>query len=387
MEAGNSREAGLIREQDFAARCIELYKQYDIPLTADLLGVAPVEVSRTLRKARIVTDVQPCELSFIVEKIDAMPDRAILEHLGLSASQLEQILRRHGIRKKLKPERMTLEVCTARTRWLVEERLELPINDQLPREITNTHFTEHGLYPVVAFATASKAKCPTAKHFSACAFLIDQAYPGRFKPWQFRHAKQNQFFSGKHGRRNFLDALLWLTETKVGVTREALPHVIGTHSFLNVRTLQDYGLGANWWRQLWPSKGEMLEALAKRVGVTPTGHRDQTTVRARARLKAAGIDVARCAVPGCPIIGLDDVEIHHIVPKATRVTGSFDLHAAENLVPLCRHHHGVAGRFRPPASALRTPADLRPWLIRKLAVTANLSNAKDADIGPMSSPP
>lgn len=387
MGTGNNREAGLVREQDFAARCMELYKQYDIPLTANLLGVAPVEVSRTLRKARIVTDVQSCELSFIVQKVDAMPDRAISEYLGLSASQLDQILRRHGIRKKLKPERMTLEVCIARTRWLVEERLELPINDQLPREITNTHFTKHGLYPVVAFATANKAKCPIAKHFSTCAFLIDKAYPGRFKPWQFRHAKQNQYFSGKHGRRNFLDALLWLTETKVGVTREALPHVMGNHSFLNARTLQDYGLAANWWRELWSSKGEMLEALAKRVGVTPIGHRDQTTARARAQLEAVGIDAARCAVPGCPNVGSDDIEIHHIVPKATRVTSRFDLHAIENLVPLCRPHHGIAGRLRPPPSALRSPADLRPWLIRKLAATTGLSDAKDADMGSVLDPP
>ncbi len=129
MGAGNSREAGLVREQGFAARCIELHKQHDMPFIASLLGVAPVEVSRTLRKARIVTDVQSFELSFIVGKIGAMPDRAISEHLGLSASQLDQILRRHGIRKKLKPERMTLEACIARTCWLIEERLALSIDD------------------------------------------------------------------------------------------------------------------------------------------------------------------------------------------------------------------------------------------------------------------
>ena len=384
MGAGNSREAGLVQEQSFVARCIHLHKQHDMPLIANLLGVEPVEVSRTLRKARIVTDIQPFELSFIVEKIGAMPDRAISEYLGLTASQLDQILHRHGIRKKLKPERMTLEACIARTRWLIGERLELSIDDQLPRVITSTHFTDHGLYPVVEFATATKAECPTARHFSACAFLVGAAYPDRFKPWQFRHAKQNQFFSGKYGRRNFLDALLWLTEAKVGVTREALPYVMGNHSFLNARTLQDYGLGANWRRQLWSSKDEMLEALAKRAGVTPTGHRSQRA--ARARLEAAGMDVARCAVPGCPITGSDDIQVHHIVRKATRVTGRFDLHAAENLVPLCRHHHGIADRLRPTPSALRSPADLRPWLIRKLAATASPSDAEDADMGPVLGP-
>ena len=372
---GGIQGTGLVRKQeDFAARCADLYKRHDMTFIAGLLGVAPVEVSRTLRQARIATDVQPFELSFIVGKIGAMPDRAISEHLGLSASQLDQILRRHNIRKELKAERMTPETCIARTRWLVEERLGLSIDDQLPRLITSTHFTKHGLYPVVALATVNKAKCPTARHFSACAFLIGEAYPGRFKPWQFRHSKQNHFFSGKYGRKNFLDALLWLTETKMGVTRETLPYVMGNHSFLNVRTLQDYGLGAHWWRPLWPGKGEMLEALAKAAGVVPAGHGDQRTARARTQLRAAGIDPARCAVPGCPVVGSDEIHIHHIVPKATRVTGRFDLHAVENLVPLCRHHHGAADRVQLPASALRSPAALRPWLLEKLTAMAGLSD-------------
>ncbi len=370
MRTGDIRKASLAQEPDFAARCIDLYKRHEMPFIANLLSVAPVEVSRTLRKAGIVADVQPFELSFIVEKIDAMPDRAISERLGLTPSQLDQILRRHNIRKQLGPERMTLETCIARTRWLVEERLGFLIDDQLPRMITNTHFTEHGLYPVVAFATSNKAKCPTARHFSACAFLIGQAYPDRFKPWQFRHAKQNHFFSGRDGRRNFLDALLWLVETKIGVTREALPYVLGNQSFLNARTLRDYGLAAHQWRQLWSSKSEMLEALAKAAGVAPAGHGDQRTARARGRLLTAGVDPARCALPGCPISGLGDIHIHHIVRRTTRVTGGFDLHAVENLVPLCRHHHGVADRLRPAASALRSPATLRPWLIERLAAVA-----------------
>lgn len=75
--------------KDFAARCVALYKRHDMPFIASLLDVPPVEVSRTLRKARVATDVQPHELSFIVEKIDAMPERAIAEYLGLSASQLD----------------------------------------------------------------------------------------------------------------------------------------------------------------------------------------------------------------------------------------------------------------------------------------------------------
>ena len=132
----------------------------------------------------------------------------------------------------------------------------------------------------------------------------------------------------------------------------------------------------------------MLEALAKRAGVTPTGHRDQKTARARAQLKAAGIDAARCAMPGCPNVGADDIiQIHHIVRRATRVVGRFDLHAVDNLVPLCQPHHSVADRLRPPPSALRSPADLRPWLVGKLAATASLPDAENADTGPVPDSP
>ena len=347
-------------------RCVDLYKRHDMPFIANLLNVAPVDVSRILRKARVATDVQPHELSYIVENIHTMPVRAIEEYLGLSASQLEQLLRRLNIRRQLKAERMTLEGCIARTRWLIDISLQLPVDDRLPRLITNEHFTDKGLYPALAFATESKSKCSTARHFSACAFLIGQAYPDRFQPWQFRHAKRSRYFTGKNGSRNFLSALMWLIEMKLNITPEALPYAMHSRSFLSTRTLQDYGLGPKWWRQLWPSKLEMLEALAKHAGIAPAGQVDRTTARGRPQLQAAGIDTRSCAVPGCSITGVENIQIHHIVQKATRVTGRVDLHAAENLVPLCRHHHGVADSIRPPSSLLRAPVKLRPWLIEQL---------------------
>ena len=222
---------------------------------------------------------------------------------------------------------------------------------------------------IVEFATGSKAKCSTAKHFSTCAFLVGQAYPERFQPWQFRHSKQNRYFTGKGGRRNFLSALMWLIETRLKVSPKALPIAMNTQNFLNTRTLQDFGLGSHWWRPLWPSKAEMLEALAKHAGVVPAGSVGWTTARGRAQLRAAGIDPGCCAVPGCPNVGAKNITVHHIVQKATRVVRNFDLHATENLVPLCRHHHGIADGIRPPASLLRTPLKLRPWLIEELSAT------------------
>ncbi len=59
--------------KDLAAQCVDLYKRHDMPLIASVLGIKPVEVSCILRRARVVTDVQPHELSFIVANVDAMP--------------------------------------------------------------------------------------------------------------------------------------------------------------------------------------------------------------------------------------------------------------------------------------------------------------------------
>ena len=266
-----SEDMRLRSKSDFALKCIEAYKQHEIPLIASSLDVPPVEVSRTLRKSGVLKDIQSFELAYIVKNINVIPQRAISEYLGLAAFQLDQVLRRYRIRSNVKEKHMTREICIAGTRWLIEERLKLPINDQLPRFISSAHFTDNGLYPAVAFATANKAKCPTAKHFSACAFLICAAYPDRFKPWQFRHAKQNEFFSGESGGRNLLDALLWLTDVKMGIPPETLPYVMESNNFLNTRTLQEYGLGPHMWRKHWSSKGLMLAAFAKAAGVKPLG--------------------------------------------------------------------------------------------------------------------
>jgi len=364
-------EGASLAVKELTTRCVDLYKRHDMSLIASQLGIGLLEVSYILRKARIVTDVQPHELSYIVEHIETMPIRAIEDHLGLSATQLEQILRRFKIRKHLQAERPTLESCIAKTRWLIETRLQLAIDDQLPRLITNEHFTDNGLYSAVKFATAAKEKCPTAKHFSACAFLVSQTYPGRFQPWQFRHAKSNRYFTGRGGSRNFLTALMWLIETKLGITSDALPYVMRSYNFLSTRTLQDYGLGPHWWREHWSTKAEMLEALARHAGIAPAPQVDRETMRGRLQLRGAGINPDCCAVPGCITAPGDNIQVHHIVQRATRIIGDFDLHAAENLVPLCRHHHVAADRMRPTIKLLRSPEMLRPWLIEKLRTPAS----------------
>ncbi|MGG5890691.1 HNH endonuclease signature motif containing protein [Falsiroseomonas sp. HC035] len=352
-------------ETDFA-RCIALYKRHDVAFIAQLVGDTPVEVCRVLRRERALRDIQACEASFIQERFGVWPDQEIASHLGLSATQLDQFVRRHELVRARRDEPLTAETCAAKTRWLVEERLRLLVDVQLPRRIRGQDFLDNHLHAVIAYATREKAKCATGRHFSACAFLVRLAYPDRFKPWQFRHAKTNDYFSGVKGRKRLLDALLPFAVETAG-SLAALPLALRTNGFLNTRCLQDHGLGAHWWRRHWRTKEEMLEALARHAGIEPPGRRGNLTrPRARARLEAASIDTGRCAVPGCLIAGSGEVQFHHIVRKTTRVIRGFDVHCAENLIPLCRHHHGIADRFRRRDYDISTPATLRTQLLAKL---------------------
>jgi hypothetical protein len=170
--------------------------------------------------------------------------------------------------------------------------------------------------------------------------------------------------------------MLWIVG-KAGVSREALPLAFWTNGFLNFRLLQDYGLGAHWWKRHWQTKRDMLEALARHAGVEPAGRPGGlTTAQARALLEADGVDPCRCAVPGCSIVGQPEVQAHHIVRRATRLLRDFDIDDVRNLIPLCRHHHGVADRFRARDFDLTAPTTLRSQLLAKFADAAPRRNVQ-----------
>jgi hypothetical protein len=83
---------------DFVERCRELHKKSDsISMIASVLKATPIDVSRALRRAGVITDVQAHERAYIAEKLPSMPRRAIAEYLGMSETQLEQLIRRSGL--------------------------------------------------------------------------------------------------------------------------------------------------------------------------------------------------------------------------------------------------------------------------------------------------
>jgi hypothetical protein len=79
------------------------------------------------------------------------------------------------------------------------------------------------------------------------------------------------------------------------------------------------------------------------------------------------VDTTRCAVPACPAAGQSNVQAHHIVRKATRLKRGFDVDRVENLIPLCRNHHGMADRVPPQEFDTASPATLRARLLARLS--------------------
>ena len=274
-----------------------------------------------------------------------MPASAIRERLGLTKTQFDQICQK--VLKK--PQRrsltdMTLEQAAQKTRWLIEEKLGWPIDDYLPRQITRKHFTDNDLYDCIRFAEINKKADEVFRHFPAVAFLVCHAYPGHYRPFQFRHAKSNQYFRGPGGKTRLIRAIRWIIEEKLMLDIANLDIVAKNKYFLRVADLEFYGIGAIYWREHFANKDELVAEVLRTYQIDePRGA--VNIARLRETLQEAGIDVTRCACPGCDAGEEAGIEIHHIFPKSRRFECPVFIHSADNLVPLYPNHHSKAAKF------------------------------------------
>lgn len=125
-------------------------------------------------------------------------------------------------------------------RWLVEEKLRLD-PAELPEHITTNFLIRHGLKgALVAFGRSLWR-------------LVDAAYPGRFRPWQFRHAPRN-YWQGRAGQRRQAEALRELLQ-ELGVKPEEFPQKVRWRFFV------DHGIK----KLISPRKqpGETLQRLVR----------------------------------------------------------------------------------------------------------------------------
>ncbi len=100
------------------------------------------------------------------------------------------------------PER--LKLAAEATRWMIEH-VEGVAVDEIPQRISATTFGKYNLSGMLSV-------CFKGSFFRA----IENAYPGRFHPWEFRNVPKN-FWQGGNGLDNARRATRWLCEEKLGV--------------------------------------------------------------------------------------------------------------------------------------------------------------------------
>lgn len=120
------------------------------------------------------------------------------------------------------PERMKL--AAAATRWMIEERERCPLCD-IPQRISATTFGKYNLRGMLSV-------CFKGSFFRA----IENAYPGRFYPWEFRNVPKN-FWQGEEGLENARRATRWLVEERLKVPKERVFQDVTYHLF------REHGLG------------------------------------------------------------------------------------------------------------------------------------------------
>lgn len=316
-----------------------------LPVLAEKFLMSPLELTSLLRQKGIVTEIQPFELEYIIENIDRMPASQIQARLALNKSQFSQIVEKVlGKRRRKSLSDMSLYETTAKTKWLVEEKLNLPVDDFLPRNIANKHFVENDLYDCVRFAENAKKKDALYKHFPAVAFLVCHAYPHRFRPFQFRHAKDNDYFKGLRGQKNLINAARWVIEKKMGHKPELLPIICRSKYFLRSKDLQFFGIGSNWFRHHFSSYDEFIAEILKEYQVVQTNSKGKTR-ELRESLTKAGRPPENCEVPECYYDDEFGLDIHHIVPASASKQVRFDINSPDNIVSLCPNHHRIAAEF------------------------------------------
>jgi hypothetical protein len=314
----------------------ENFKKLPIQVLARKLGVDVFHLCNWLRKKGYIEEIQPIEMQFILKNIKKMTMEEIQEKLGLSNTQFSQIRQRFSLLKKQrKTDEYTEEEVLNKTRWLVEEKMALNIDDLLPKFIRAEHFNKNGMYPILKYGETMKKSDPYFKYFSAVAFLVCKAYPNEFKPFQFPHSNETkQYFT----KKTYIRELRWIIEKKLCLEEDFLINTSMMNSFLTKKELDLYGLGYHTYKHIFKDKKEVIQELVRSCGVLPT-EKNATSKVLRATLNNVGIDTETCFIDGCTS---KTIEIHHIIPKRYRKFVLFNVDDAFNLIPLCGNHHNLA---------------------------------------------
>lgn len=342
------------------------WKRFPFKTLASKYQLSEIELLKTLRQRGIITDIQPVELQYIKENIRSMPADVIQSNLGLTSTQFSQICQKVLKIKRVKSlEEWTIKEVIQKTKWLIEEKLRMEVDDFLPRKITNTHFVKNDLYGCIKFALHHKKKDEYYQNFSAVAFLVCHTYPDMYRPFQFRHSKTNKYFCGRGGRKNLINGVRWVLERKLGLKPENFEILKSSKYFLRTTDLQFYGVGPHWYIEHFANKQELINELAK-IYVTEEDSSPGHSKHLRQQLISANIPTDKCYIRNCYYDDEYGIQIHHIIPKEYRHMIKIDIHSVHNLIPLCPNHHEKAKKFEWKQLLNETPEQWREMIDKYL---------------------
>lgn len=107
------------------------------------------------------------------------------------------------------------------TRYLLEEQLSIKVKD-IPLKVKASTLWSHRL------------KSPANLHGWNYYDVIENAYPGKFKPLDF-HQVPRKYWDGEEGKERAIQAVRYAIEVEAGIPLDEIPSIINHHFFKKYR--------------------------------------------------------------------------------------------------------------------------------------------------------
>ncbi len=111
-----------------------------------------------------------------------------------------------------------MEIAGQATRWLIEERLGIPAED-IPKRISIREFHMNGLSKLLDLFNQNLSQ------------VIENAYPGKFRPWQFN--EQAEIWKSSEALETAQEATEWLINDRLHLSHDKASQHLTRRHFLN----------------------------------------------------------------------------------------------------------------------------------------------------------
>lgn len=330
------------------------HKKYPISHLAEKCNLNPIDITSRLRRNKLAREVFAVDHIFIGENLRTRKfnTQEVLEKLYITKTQYQQIVnKKHKKTILLNRDNITSNFAINSTKFLIEEKLKLEIDSELPKISLSKELINHS-NPIYQWAIDKSNKHSTFKYFGAVSYLICLCYPDKFRPFNFRggsrgYTKSDYFSLENDGKVKFIDACIWILSKEISIKyfdlfkKEnkdiVLDSFTGFSNTLKRDNLCFYGLNERIKSKLFSNHRELISEVIKHLNVKKMPDR-LSTRQLKEILNKNKISPEECIVNNCA--ENKNIEIHHLVPVSkSYLYPEFNYDSFINLVPLCPNHH------------------------------------------------